>query len=332
MRRRASRTPSPALRPAHARAPFAASSPPPSAAGFYESRRDAVGQTGCKHYILALQRPESVDEAKYMTNRQAVYRIQRPSTGPGRASGMQEIKDVYKQVTRQDVKVGWERQYLQSLTTCMHGPRCKNGAACEVGKRMRTMHLLCGSLLPIWSKLERVLHAHSARKESIKITRVRTDDNKRLVGVCVGGEHVVRRIARAIEEGDAAAAGKAAPNHAPPPSVPAHKLAGGSAHLGAYAQHGPSGSGAGSGGASCSAARDVKPAIAAQAQSPRSVAAAMAGAAALARAGGGANGMPYGAVSASASNVPTARAAHGGAQPSRKDKQPPVLVDLSGDD
>jgi hypothetical protein len=32
----------------------------------------------------------------------------------------------------------------------MHGAKCKNGAACEAGKRVRTLHLLAGSTLPLW--------------------------------------------------------------------------------------------------------------------------------------------------------------------------------------
>ena len=147
-----------------------------------------------------------------MTVRQAVYRVQRPSTGPSKPSGLRDILAVYVAVTPEAAKAGWTRQYDQALTVCLHGPKCKNGAACEVGRRKRTMHLLGGSLLPIWSTLERVLHTE-ARRTNLKITRVRTDDGRRLVGVSVAGEHTVQQIERAI----GAMLGQQAIGWAPPP-------------------------------------------------------------------------------------------------------------------
>lgn len=257
---------------------------------------------GCKHYILALQRPESADEAKYMSIRTAVYRIQRPGTGPGRQSHMADITEVYRPVTRQEVKAGWERQFRQSLTVCMHGPNCKHGAACELGKRMRTMHIIGGSLLPIWSKVEKVLHANSTKKTPLKITRVRTEDGKRIVGVGVPSEAVVQKIIRAIEDkDDGTGAGLV-----PPPSVPAYGMGGGSA--------------GGSTGASFAASleqmraavRDVKPADVKPA--------VQSGA--------------YASVSASVLNAATGRADGAASSQARKQagKQPAAFIDLSGDD
>jgi hypothetical protein len=154
--------------------------------------------------VLALQKPISAAEQAYMSMRQVTYRVQRPSTGPGRPTSKQELSDVYRPISIEDAKLGWDRQYETALTSCMHGPNCHDGGACAVGRRKRTMHLIGGSLLPIWSTIERVLRAASSAKTfSLKVTRIKTKDGSNVVGIAVPGEHTVRHIQRALDEKDA---------------------------------------------------------------------------------------------------------------------------------
>jgi hypothetical protein len=167
-----------------------------------------------RHYILALHKPLSAAEQAYMSVRNSTYRIMRPSTGAGKPSGRSEINDVYVRVTREAAKAGWERQHATALTTCMHGPTCKHGRDCAVGRRKRTMHILAGSLLPVWSRIESVMRhmaSSSASKAfALKVTRIRTADGQRVVGIAVASEHVVKRIKAAIDQDVAAASGAAA--------------------------------------------------------------------------------------------------------------------------
>ena len=39
----------------------------------------------------------------------------------------------------------------------MHGPKCKVGAACTVGRRVQEMYILGGLILPVWGTVEKAL-------------------------------------------------------------------------------------------------------------------------------------------------------------------------------
>lgn len=181
--------------------------------GFYESRRDAIGRPGFKHYVLALQRSATANEAAFMTSRRVIYRIQRPSTGPGKAVLSGELKEVYRPIARGRAKAGWNLQHSRSVTECLHGPNCAHAGTCKLGMRHRIMHVIGGSLLPVWSKVEEVMRRHTGGRSTksgrgaasatrafrLKVTRICTDDGRRIVGVAVPSEHVVRMVQRAIE-------------------------------------------------------------------------------------------------------------------------------------
>lgn len=40
---------------------------------------------------------------------------------------------------------------------CMHGPNCKLGSFCTVGRRLQEVNVLGGLILPVWGTVERVL-------------------------------------------------------------------------------------------------------------------------------------------------------------------------------
>jgi hypothetical protein len=54
---------------------------------------------------------------------------------------------------------------------CMHGPKCKVGARCEAGRRVRTVHLLAGATLPLWTVVEDTL-ASVARQRNFAVIQV----------------------------------------------------------------------------------------------------------------------------------------------------------------
>ena len=67
---------------------------------------------------------------------------------------------------------------------CRKG-NCKRitlGIGCEVGRRQRTYHILCGSVLSLWSKLETLLAGQPGANSKIQIVRCRKSDDSRIVG------------------------------------------------------------------------------------------------------------------------------------------------------
>ena len=52
---------------------------------------------------------------------------------------------------------GWGRLYKDALTVCSHGPRCKHGSLCQVGRRVESKHILTGSVLPYWASIQQVV-------------------------------------------------------------------------------------------------------------------------------------------------------------------------------
>ena len=57
------------------------------------------------------------------------------------------------------------------------------GLPCEIGLRTRTFHILSGSVLSVWSKVESVLAAMPGGNTSkMQIIRLKTDCGQRIVG------------------------------------------------------------------------------------------------------------------------------------------------------
>lgn len=61
------------------------------------------------------------------------------------------------------------------------------GLACEVGLRRRTYHVLSGSVLAVWAKVESVLssvHGHH-NSSKLQVVRLKTEDSLRIVGTII---------------------------------------------------------------------------------------------------------------------------------------------------
>ena len=56
------------------------------------------------------------------------------------------------------------------------------GLSCEVGRRQRTFHILSGSVLSVWSKVESVLAGQPGANSKVQIIRCRKSDGSRIVG------------------------------------------------------------------------------------------------------------------------------------------------------
>lgn len=69
----------------------------------------------------------------------------------------------------------------------MHGPNCKIGNFCTVGRRLQEVNVLGGLILPVWGTIEKAL-AKQARlsHRRLRVVRIETTvDNKRIVGLLV---------------------------------------------------------------------------------------------------------------------------------------------------
>ncbi|XP_075083067.1 protein FORGETTER 1-like isoform X3 [Nicotiana tabacum] len=71
--------------------------------------------------------------------------------------------------------------------SCMHGPNCKLGSFCTVGRRLQEVNVLGGLILPVWGTVERVLSKQARQShQRIRIVRiVTTTDNQRIVGLLI---------------------------------------------------------------------------------------------------------------------------------------------------
>eukprot|EP01044_Picomonas_judraskeda_P009194 COSAG03_NODE_1103_length_4811_cov_1.804542_2_plen_69_part_00 len=62
----------------------------------------------------------------------------------------------YTRVDESKAKQLWQTIFESTATTCMHGKNCKIGVDCEAGKRLKSVHLLTDSTLPLWGTVEQV--------------------------------------------------------------------------------------------------------------------------------------------------------------------------------
>lgn len=78
-----------------------------------------------------------------------------------------------------------------TANACNFNVQCRNGHCkktslglnCEIGLRTRQYHVLSGSVLSVWSRVESVLTSLPGGTASkMQIIRLRTDDGQRIIG------------------------------------------------------------------------------------------------------------------------------------------------------
>ncbi|XP_063396548.1 protein strawberry notch homolog 1-like [Mytilus trossulus] len=148
--------------------------------GFYVSANDKFWK---KTAILAVYHTTNKKKEK-------LYDVYRPNTGrqphPESLTGLLKR---YKKVLPDNAQKWWEDQYISSAVNCSHAfwkGNCKKtalGLQCDVGLRTRTFHVLSGSVLSVWNKLENVLaSAPGGINSKMQIIRLKTDAGERIVG------------------------------------------------------------------------------------------------------------------------------------------------------
>lgn len=145
-----------------------------SANGFYESKREWLGR---RHFLLAIE------------SSSGMYKIFRPAVGEAvREMSVAELKDKYrKTMSLEKAHFGWKDEYEVSSKQCMHGPNCKVGSFCTVGKRIQEVNVLGGLILPIWGTIEKALSKQARQSHRrIRVVRIETTtDTQRIVGLLV---------------------------------------------------------------------------------------------------------------------------------------------------
>ncbi|MED6108924.1 udp-glycosyltransferase [Stylosanthes scabra] len=143
--------------------------------GFYESKREWLGK---RHFILAFESSTS-----------GMYKIVRPAVGESiREMSLSELKNKYRKISSlEKAQTGWEDEYEVSSKQCMHGPKCKIGTFCTVGRRLQEVNVLGGLILPVWGTVEKALSKQARLSHRrLRVVRIETtEDNQRIVGLLV---------------------------------------------------------------------------------------------------------------------------------------------------
>ncbi|GAB2276382.1 udp-glycosyltransferase [Dionaea muscipula] len=143
--------------------------------GFYESKRTWLGRS---HFLLA-----------YESSIPGTCKIVRPTSGEAiREMTLAELKSKYKKIpTLEKARCGWVDEYEVSSRQCMHGPNCKLGHYCTVGRRIQEVNVLGGLILPIWREIEDALSKQARQSyKRIRVVRIETTtENQRIVGLLI---------------------------------------------------------------------------------------------------------------------------------------------------
>lgn len=138
-----------------------------------------------------------------------LFRVYRPNTGlQAKQETLSELKSKYRKAEKDDVESHWKENYDASAQMCSHEywyGNCKRkimNLACEVGLRERTYHVLSGSVLSVWTKVESVLSTvHGAHNAKLQVVRLRTEEDARIIGCLIPSSAVSSLIAALSDEG-----------------------------------------------------------------------------------------------------------------------------------
>ncbi|CAG9558910.1 unnamed protein product [Danaus chrysippus] len=155
--------------------------------GFYVSA--ARGGKASAVLCLAATAPRDRRErADRVAKKDRMFHVYRPNTGLQlRLESLTEIEKKYRKVTPEEAEAAWRAQHGASLRVCAHAywrSTCRARDTCEVGLRVRTHHVLAGSLLAVWARVEAALAARAATSK-MQVVRLKTDDGLKIVGTLI---------------------------------------------------------------------------------------------------------------------------------------------------
>jgi hypothetical protein len=145
----------------------------PNLSGFYKSK---FVRFGTNLVVLAIQKLHGNS-----------FTIIRPSTGRSVfEEALADLRTKYVSVDAAEAEQLWRSQYQLGLAQCAHGPKCKNGSTCTVGKRVTELSLLVGRIVPSWNTIQTLIDRYSPILEpsyrSMRIVRLQVGD-KKIIGM-----------------------------------------------------------------------------------------------------------------------------------------------------
>ncbi|KAH8409012.1 hypothetical protein KR009_005184, partial [Drosophila setifemur] len=127
---------------------------------------------------------------KSRSKKETMCQIYRPNTGlQVRHESLFELEKKYRKVASDEAEPHWTEQYDASVNTCSHAywnGNCRNvslGNDCEVGLRQRLYHVLAGSVLSVWGRVEHILNTRSNSK--MQVIRMKTTEGEKIVGTMI---------------------------------------------------------------------------------------------------------------------------------------------------
>lgn len=119
-----------------------------------------------------------------------LYHVYRPNTGRQRQTiQVSDIRTKFYKLTPERAEESWKQQWEFSLTRCSHiffkgsCARKAAGFTCDHGLRKFTHTVLSGSVLSVWSQVEGVMKLQFAKRQAIRVLRVKTTDDLKIVGI-----------------------------------------------------------------------------------------------------------------------------------------------------
>jgi hypothetical protein len=163
--------------------------------------------------------PDIIDsQNSLITSKLKLLSIYKPNTGiQVRQETVETLLKKYKKVKPIEARSHWQEQYTKSSTQCTHiyrqghcsfnkattlqllrynyqHPYQRYDCSCEIGLRTRKFHILAGSVLTVWTRVENVVcNIIGCSTYRLQIIRVKTNDNQKIVG-CVIPLHCVQQV------------------------------------------------------------------------------------------------------------------------------------------
>ena len=149
--------------------------------GFYETKAD--------HYVRKCVWMVICDSSSHFRN---IYRVYRPNIGQENSTNsISDLKAKGKKIGNDKAEALWKDIYDRSESSCFHQlyhNKCKiekGGYICEQGKRKKEVHILSGSILAIWSTIERVISTDN----KLQIVRI-CSSTARFIGIEIPEKNV----------------------------------------------------------------------------------------------------------------------------------------------
>lgn len=155
--------------------------------GFYISKE---ANSFCSPPILALSSTTNVNMGNLRRNEQ-LFRIYRPNTGlQQRHETLESLQKKFDKISYLQAQTLWENIYQKAVNFCTHAMkhgRCplNSSQTCEVGLRSRRFFVLSGSVLALWSPMERILPEGKIQMIRIKTTATANSQNSLKIVGCI---------------------------------------------------------------------------------------------------------------------------------------------------